>query len=431
MELFNWKMGVAATTYEPYKSDVVEINGEFCSLLSGVSDELTPLVDTSGYFKKQHVSEYTVLDGDVSSYYTAIASYDIIGLNSIGLDDKINQTPDSIEVSGFGEFTYYGGDVDSSSYVNTWRTGGDGIALRVPKGSFSSEAEAKEGMIGKKFIYEMAEVVDHPIQSISLNSYDNGDIIMTSQSGLIPEFKFKTPLNQGQVLESTMSTVDMLDNRTKGLDSVMQTIKLSNDSPVKSVELDGYANPVLEFEGATRTNLKPTNAWVGESVVDGYLVFDSPNKTYTIDCANLKTGSEYTAIFFIDEYTLNGSGLAYTQTDTPPFTQSLAYVTDIGVHKKLVTTELDLTGDEWRISQSGTSTTGSAKVKVMLLEGDWTNEDVIYFHGTQYASDILIERSGENLFSARWNDEKSTSINYKLHHIVSNSIRATSEPFHG
>ena len=65
----------------------------------------------------------------------------------------------------------------------------------------------------------------------------------------------------------------------------------------------------------------------------------------------------------------------------------------------------------------------------MFVHGDVLVNRPPFIIGTQDTSDLMIKRKGENLFDAEWNDNKSTSIDYALNHIVTNAGRAISEPF--
>lgn len=145
--------------------------------------------------------------------------------------------------------------------------------------------------------------------------------------------------------------------------------------------------------------------WSGTGIIfdANGIHFDNPSETASIPALTLglKANTQYTVIYNVTNYTMTGSGIAFTRVgDT--FDNGLSYLTAKGFYKKLLTTKADITGLNMIIAASGNNQAGeTATVEIYaIIEGDYTADNSVnkpFKYGANSTLPVRIKSVGKNL----------------------------------
>lgn len=172
----------------------------------------------------------------------------------------------------------------------------------------------------------------------------------------------------------------------------------------------GYSTPITDtdFYSETGPLFTPlTDGW-GRQSSDGTQSSRYSNSYIKASALHLKPDTQYTLFVEIRNYSTTTS-TAYLATGggiNHVFTTNQAYAAN-GIYKRLVTTVSDLTGKVLRFFLEAGSTTNVANIeyRMMILEGDHTNEDLVYKEFTpnspspDYPSEIKTLQGIRNLLN--------------------------------
>ncbi|HAY3898131.1 TPA: hypothetical protein JRS30_005084, partial [Escherichia coli] len=217
-----------------------------------------------------------------------------------------------------------------------------------------------------------------------------------------------TTINSSKVLlDGTAQTLDVAFNTlTTKVDSAPPSITI--DSSI--TKLDGAIDGMLKINsisGNTLQNLSPKGLTNTTKSSDGYFTSTIPTYDYlTTDMTIFKPGTLYTIIVEVVENTLSSTVIGVTSKTSTTIWNTVNTIQNGFVGKKIFTaqTKADFTGclyGFWLNGGNPSTTTGGFKLRIMILEGDWTNKEIPYFEGIRSVSEngeaSEIVSKGENL----------------------------------
>ena len=167
--------------------------------------------------------------------------------------------------------------------------------------------------------------------------------------------------------------------------------------PLPSNATNGQINDI-KIEGKTYRNvledyISDSNNWerLNGVLIDNDFIKATADATYKgfwlkAGIITLKPSTQYTIFVEVRKNTLTGDGLGVTsqyQDDSFGVTNRIS-PGETGIFKFLVTTKSDLTNTlPLRMYITNAATSGEVEFRVMLLEGDYTNENISYIRGTK------------------------------------------------
>lgn len=274
--------GATLGSYEPYQSDDTTIVGEFRSLPNGVSDGVEWNEARTAYRKVERVGNRVLTNSDIYILSTTTSNVNY-AITTAFTNSKqwVVDIDNSIIVDSLTQVSSDGLAFDNVAHIGKFASRNDYKVLFVVHKGLTLD-EVNEMYQGTQIIYELEKPVFRDWQYINLTSYSDGDIILTSDSGLIPEITFTTPLNQGAVVEDTMSKVEQIKNILGGYDGIEKpAVKLTQDAPTQSVELKGLASPKVVVETGRITNhILPFR--YGTDIPLGYVTGGSANGSFSL-----------------------------------------------------------------------------------------------------------------------------------------------------
>ncbi|WP_430884296.1 hypothetical protein [Fusibacter sp. JL216-2] len=401
--------GTTSTDYEPYLSDTQEIVGEFRSLPNGVSDDLEYKRIESLVLTEDMILSWDQTTAINVNYFRMSLPNNYIQKTGYPVGDMI--VPFAIREadvrgdnwdSDFGGITFCTQNIGTSKWY-----------IYFPKALAPDEATAQRLILGKEITYRLAEPIKREPQQFMLESYTKGDIIMFSESGLIPEVTFTTPINQGQALTDTMKSVSLLDERTMGLDSLEKTYLLDSENPTLALDMqNGGVSPKISGSGSTLTN----------SVIS--LESGEWSEVSSPDIFNV---SDDVLHIFDDSQTTGGRYYPNISSNDKLFIYGLVRGSDAHIWMNAPQVEIGMTNDDtdfneiYGIAQDDwtessylylrTITNNDAYFKNIILINmtalgieHYTEQQMLdivrqgYIKGTQNLTDLKFDIRGENLF---------------------------------
>jgi len=234
--------------------------------------------------------------------------------------------------------------------------------------------------------------------------------------------------------------VAKLEQELNNYKSVMSQVNINQEATQKA---SGYgiislpknaANGQVSvgMKGLTYTNLlgegfsNPDNWYALHAIAldNGYARFvasgDYRNAWLRKDFISLKPNTVYTIFAEVRKNTINSTFFISNINESDSFgTQTRIYGGEVGIFKFVLTTKESLTNTHYplRMYLSNASTEGEIELRIMLLEGDYTNEHIIYINNTKSTvSAIRLKSVGKNLSELSYIDNnKKTILGKKLH----------------
>lgn len=195
--------GSVAKAYTPYKESKIQLSDyikleyfPFRSLPNNVSDEVV------GGKVVKRVKEYTLQASDITAFNVG-TNNDTVTLKK-PLDFKLY----NIDVHYNGEIlipNFIATTVTGDSVSNVWKmTSGSTTTTRlfVPRGYYSSLADAQAKLTGTTVIYQLATPQEYQLdRPLNLPIYKNGSVIV-EPTKLYPKLSYSFPTNLGKSIES-------------------------------------------------------------------------------------------------------------------------------------------------------------------------------------------------------------------------------------
>jgi len=377
--------GLVPTAYEPYQEDRLAIEDRFYSLPNGVCDDLeyqrTVKINLRGN------ADYITTTG-LNVNLIRIPTSTIIGLTSITIQAEMN----NLVMEGHPAEYANDGLWDDASRIGGWYSSMSENLYIITDKSVDTVVKANEYIEGLGVIYQLAEPIIRVPTEGSLSSFEEGDIIMTSESGLIPEVTFDTPLNQGAVVEDIHGMVLDHDDFLKRMTGITVPPKtMTQENPTLLFDLNnGGGEPTIKGSGQRVTNLA-YNFENGYYVANGATSGDADGKSVRSGSIKVIEGqilkaklhSEYTDFnwrfrYFDD----NNAAVAIHQTSGGE-----EYTSVVPVGATILR--------PYVLHDTNTSVDVVNTKFSLALDGEYLSD--LFFKGTQSLSDVAFEVRGENL----------------------------------
>ncbi|MDF2596462.1 MAG: hypothetical protein K0R69_2803 [Clostridia bacterium] len=191
---FQIEEGEVATAYEPYHSSelttTLPTGMQLHRLPNGVYDTIEEVNGARTLFK--NTKEYTLQASDITDYGTGLTNCDIISIRVKADDAKYGSTTSyAIDNNWMIVHGFIGGNsnlVNSEGYTYRVYMTASGLyyGLIVPKGTYSSLAQAQTALVGTKIVYELAKPLIYTngingfFQEGNLEVYEDGVIYQES-----------------------------------------------------------------------------------------------------------------------------------------------------------------------------------------------------------------------------------------------------------
>lgn len=291
---FQIEEGIISTTYEPYKSSMLNIQniGELHKLDNGVTDIL---YSTGNKF--QNIKKYTLLDSDVVMLstmsnvdYVVLNLSTLSGIKNYGVEDMIatkimtsKTTPlNNLPINNVGSLWKH--------YIeeSTW-------TIIIPKGTYATLANAKTALAGTEIIYQLENVVksnliDELSMSGILQSHENGTLYIETMDAVVGSFISNVPSNLAASNKSVIKSMSNFINRFSKI--VLEKINfLSEQVGLKLNKTDVVANYT------TTTIGKAFDATKGKELKDNHDILvtnvngKAPTSHYSADKTTYGAGS--------------------------------------------------------------------------------------------------------------------------------------------
>ena len=396
--------GTQGTSYEPYQEDRLTILSPV--QLEKVGDIQDRIIEKDGVWGVYKNIVVDILDDTFRySMYTSKSNVDILIIDKKAYHAQVyyNDIRKNILLQGYKSGMLYNQDINDVSFIGYIYQNQVNNGVIFAKNT--TLENAKSQVLGKKIYLQYAEPKFIPLpndQQIKLKSFANKTNIcfLTEIEGSI---KAKVPNSLGATINTNIEQINKINKEIASIKKLEETKATtveteSNFATVESTN-NGYFEDI-KLEGKTLVNcLKFSEDWFPTETTlqtDSITAIGLSSYAKKMDFSLLKDNTTYTVIPFVD-YRVTKKGTLYLQlnTEIDGTLSSLFRVYEDMFNKPTLITTTELT-DKNRKSLfiGGANCSYNFKsVKILILEGDYTQNSLEYFEGLMSVGDNVDEIS--------------------------------------
>ena len=393
---------IAGRTYNNHTLNTKDIflksNGSFVGFHLQHSAVSKPLKTDTDYLFIINVKSNTLVgdnysldfgetDPSNSSQQSCFTSQFRLPLNALGFSTHILHTKNSFD----GVYC-----VSRTQLSNSAKSGG--IVFDYMIIEYSPELVDIDFIPYFEGVKSLGELTNNSI-TVENNLLEEGTYVHELQNHILPTHPEVTHVTWGE----DVVIPPEVEIELKNGEEVIQTI---TQLPVKLETTGEEKLHVKTMKGRTLVNC--CNFAKKGLVIDKWNYFiDKQDLTQ-----ELKPSTEYTIIAFVENYSVTGTDgfIVAIQPGTDKSTAFLGnslQITGNGVFKGKAITKDDInTSSSYThilyTAHNPETLSGSYDMKIMIIEGDYTNVDVSYFEGMQSVKLPVLTTTGKNLFDEEW-----------------------------